>query len=237
MMRWVLLAAAALLAACDDPPREARREAPATPTAEPALHAEARRAAEERVRARFRPEATLTQRAVVVHRQQAANLLAVCGQVSAGRDEPFLPYVALLAIEREQVARTELHLAATSIEATRVFYEMVERCWDGGGPATGRAPSRPMPPAPAGLPRAAPEDSAPRAAAAPAPAPATRPASGSITTRGPANVRATPGGGGEVVRVAPRGTTLNVFGEASGGWLQVGESEPWGWLHNSMVDR
>jgi hypothetical protein len=50
-------------------------------------------------------------------------------------------------------------------------------------------------------------------------------------------VRATPGGGGEVVRVAPRGATLNVFGEASGGWLQVGESEPWGWLHNSMVDR
>jgi hypothetical protein len=51
-------------------------------------------------------------------------------------------------------------------------------------------------------------------------------------------VRANPSGGAEVVRVVPRASALQVFGEAPGGWLQVGEAGvAWGWLHNSLIER
>jgi uncharacterized protein YraI len=61
-----------------------------------------------------------------------------------------------------------------------------------------------------------------------------------ITTssRTPVNVRAAPVGGSEVLRVVPRASPLEVYGEAPGGWLQVGEGgEAWGWVHRSMVER
>jgi uncharacterized protein YraI len=71
-------------------------------------------------------------------------------------------------------------------------------------------------------------------------APAAGPAQGGVTTsaRTPVNIRSGPSGGTEVVRVVPRASSLQVFGEAPGGWLQVGEGgEAWGWLHNSMLER
>lgn len=50
------------------------------------------------------------------------------------------------------------------------------------------------------------------------------------------NLRAAPGGGGEVIRTVPRGSQLEVFGEAPGGWLQVGQGgAPWGWVHVSVL--
>ncbi|TDH58288.1 SH3 domain-containing protein, partial [Dankookia rubra] len=53
----------------------------------------------------------------------------------------------------------------------------------------------------------------------------------------PVNIRSAPGGGGAVVRVVPRASALRVFGEAPGGWLEVGESQPFGWVHASVLDR
>ncbi|GGC69718.1 hypothetical protein GCM10011504_54510 [Siccirubricoccus deserti] len=52
----------------------------------------------------------------------------------------------------------------------------------------------------------------------------------------PVNIRSQPGGGGAVVRIVPRASTLRVFSEAPGGWLQVGEEQPFGWVHGSMLD-
>jgi hypothetical protein len=238
--RWLLLLPL-LAAACDDPPREAAREAPA---AAPRV-AEALRAAEERVRARIGREGPLTQRAVQVHRQALGETLAVCGQVNpTGRwDDAFIPWVVVVAFEGERAARVDFHYAGSGVEATRVYFEMVDRCFDGGGPSTPRAISRPMPPAPSELARTRPEEARP----APAPAPAVAPSSaaevpgatpmeGIALTRGPANIRAHPGGGGAVLRVAPRGAILQVYGEAPGGWVQVGEHEPWGWVHRSMLE-
>ncbi|MBC9180115.1 SH3 domain-containing protein, partial [Pseudoroseomonas ludipueritiae] len=74
---------------------------------------------------------------------------------------------------------------------------------------------------------------------APAPAPQATAASGTVTTTSahPVNVRSSPAGGGAVVRVVPRASLLRVFGEAPGGWLQVGEEQPIGWLHSSMLER
>ncbi|MFC7540986.1 SH3 domain-containing protein [Siccirubricoccus deserti] len=58
-----------------------------------------------------------------------------------------------------------------------------------------------------------------------------------ITTAAhPVNIRSQPGGGGAVVRIVPRASTLRVFSEAPGGWLQVGEDQPFGWVHGSMLD-
>jgi hypothetical protein len=237
-----------LLAACDEPPREARRDATAAPAAAPGAaapqQAEALRAAEERLRARLNRDGYL-QRAVVVHRQALPGQFAVCGQVNpTGRaDDAFIPYVALVAFEGAQPARVEFHYAGTTVEATRVYFEMVDRCFDGGGPPTARPISRPRPPAPGELPRARPEETraAPAAALPEVPTPraeipGAQAIEGMALTRGPANIRAHPGGGGQVVRVAPRGAILQVFAEAPGGWVQVGEHEPWGWVHRSMLE-
>jgi uncharacterized protein YraI len=56
----------------------------------------------------------------------------------------------------------------------------------------------------------------------------------SVTVRSPVNLRTAPHGA--VLRVLPRGEVLQVFGQAPGGWLQVGQGEAWGWAHSSLLD-
>lgn len=263
------------LAACDDPaPRQAQAPAgqgTAQPQGRPAA---ALAAAEDRLRARLRLEGPISLRAVQAYRQALSDTLALCGQVNpSGRgDDAWLPWVAVVAFDGPTATRVEFHLAASTPEATRVYFEMVDRCFDGGGPTSPRQGIRPLPPAPSGLPRAA-DDSTPRAAVAPpaatAPAPAATapapmpfspppaappvgvatppavaapagPPQGTVmtSTRTPVNIRSGPSGGNEVVRVAPRASTLQVFAEAPGGWVQVGEGgEVWGWVHTSLLER
>jgi hypothetical protein len=236
-----------LLAACD----ETAKVATPAPTAQ--RQEAAIRAADERLRARLRAEGDLRTRAIVVHRQAIADTVAVCGQVNptGRREDAFVPWIAVLSFEAGQVARTEFHLAASGPEATRVYFEMIERCWDGGGPSTGRATGRPLPPAPSAIPITIPDLAPPRAAPAlPAQVEATALAPGqegvattalggtvTMSQRTPTNLRAQPSGGGEILRTLPRGATVNVFAEAPGGWLQVGDAEPWGWVHGSLVER
>ena len=50
-----------------------------------------------------------------------------------------------------------------------------------------------------------------------------------------ANLRTDPHG--STIRVLPQGTPLHVFGQASGGWYQVGDTAPWGWVHESMLNK
>lgn len=250
------------LAGCDEPaPRRDQAGAPAIAAGRPA---EAARATEERLRARLGATGPLTQRAVHLHRQALGETLVICGQVNpTGRSEDaFIPYVAVAAFDAERLARLDLFLAATTAEATRVYFEMVDRCWEGGGPTSARTAVRPLPPAPSGLPRSAGGDAEAPVLRAPAaeipsvilpgpaagvpggaPAGASPGASpgaprGSVLTnlRTPANIRSEPSGGGTVLRVAPRGSELKVFSEAPGGWYQVGEAEPWGWVHASMLE-
>jgi hypothetical protein len=49
------------------------------------------------------------------------------------------------------------------------------------------------------------------------------------------NIRAAPQG--DTLRVAPRGASFRVFAEAPGGWLEVGDTAPFGWVHSSMVEQ
>ncbi len=243
MIRLPLPAVAALLllGACDDTPK--RGADPAVSESAPRI-AEARRVAEERLRARLRSEGPLTLRGVTVHRQAMPDTLAVCGQVNAsGRPEdPFIPYVAVVSFEADRPSGADLVLGASNVEATRVYIELLDRCFDGGGPPAARAAARPLPPLPSGPLRPTPP-SVPGPAAVPSAPPRVTadpaPARGTVmtTNRHPVNIRASPAGGGEVVRIVPRGSNLQVFGEAPGGWLQVGEGgDAWGWLHSSMLE-
>jgi hypothetical protein len=252
-----LLVLAALAAgSCDDPPQG--RQGGDALTESAAI--EARRAAEEQVRARLRILGELRLRAVQVHRQQIPGSLAVCGQVNptGAASDPFIPWVAVVALGEGKAARTELVLGASNPEASRVSVEMVDRCFDGGGPRTAQE-ARPLPPLPSDATLAAEQAAAasgragdagsPRApGAAPLggpPPPLREPLTASTraarqvttTPAHPVNVRGQPGGGGGVVRVVPRASTLRVFGEAPGGWLQVGEEQPFGWVHGSMLER
>jgi hypothetical protein len=100
-------------------------------------------------------------------------------------------------------------------------------------------------PAPAAL---APRPGPPAAASGVTEAAATAPASPStptgpvllpdgsrlrVTTHSPANLRAAPSG--EVLFSVPRGRSLVVFDRAPGGWMQVGETTPEGWIHSSLL--
>ncbi|TDH58542.1 hypothetical protein E2C06_32090, partial [Dankookia rubra] len=148
-----LLLAALGLAACDDPPKEAPRADAAAGAVPAAEAAEARRAAGEQLRARLRMAGGMPLRAVQVWRQQLAGTLAVCGQVNPTGDanDPFIPWVATVSLAEGRAQRTELVLGASNAEASRVFAEMVDRCFDGGGPRTaqaGRDGARPLPPLP-----------------------------------------------------------------------------------------
>lgn len=58
-----------------------------------------------------------------------------------------------------------------------------------------------------------------------------------VVVRSPANLRAGPGGGATVLRIAARGEAFRVHGHAPGGWVQVGDMErPRGWVHSSRLE-
>ncbi|MBL6455808.1 SH3 domain-containing protein [Belnapia sp. T6] len=234
------------LAACDDPPKN-------QPGLDPAL-AIARQAAEAQVRARLRMVGEMQMRAVQTWRQQVPNTVAVCGQVNptGEANDPFIPWVVTVSLKEGRTERADLVIGMSNAEAGRVFVEMLDRCFEGGGPPTGRPQARALPPLPLDVAPALQRGTPPTAATAPGPPalptvvvpapapslPAAAPGRMVTTTAAhPVNIRSQPGGGGAVVQIVPRASNLRVFGEAPGGWLQVGEDQPFGWVHGSMLDR
>ena len=100
-----------------------------------------------------------------------------------------------------------------------------------GEPSAVVAPAAPFPHAP------------PSTAVAPLRATATAPiapggspvdATERVTVRSAANVRASANGDAAVIRTASAGSTLRVHGR-SGGWVRVGDAQPWGWIHGSLL--
>lgn len=95
---------------------------------------------------------------------------------------------------------------------------------------TGSDETRPRAQRPAARPQQAPRSVGP-----------ARPANGTgtVTTNGRTrtNIRVAPDLSAPVVRTMQPSTTLTVFGDAPGGWFNVGESEPFGWVHESALQR
>jgi hypothetical protein len=180
---------------------------------------------------------------------------------------PFVSIVAmpLTPDERAPQYQFEHHIGTTTAEASRVYSAIVTYCYEQGGPAPGPYHSVLAPPplpdsvpdlsakgragTPAAAPAAKPATAPVSASRLPAPTPASpaagtapppsssdqSPASGSVTMRRNGNLHADPHG--PSVRVVPQGTALRVFAQAPGGWYQVGDVVPWGWVHESMLDR
>ena len=229
------LAALLASAACDDGGQQARAEKP------PDRREEAQRTATDRLLSRSRQPSAVRMRGVQAFPQAVADTVAVCGQVRFGgdREDAFLPFVSVIA-----PGRIEQHVAKTPREASRVYVEASSRCREGGGPYPRQnAPvPEPVPPIPVSFapPKRtvvlAPSATAETPAGAPAPPAAAAAAARSATMRRSGNLRAAPAASAAVVRVIPRGTALRVFGEAPGGWHRVGETEPAGWVHASLMD-
>ena len=217
MKQLVTILLLAALSACGDGEASGRAAADPRPEA-------ARVAAEAALRGRVR---TAEMRGVQVFSQAVPDSMVVCGRARAASNEAYAPYVAIIGFEGQTARVASFQMGTTGAEASRVFVEMVDRCFEGGGPATARAVARAVPPLPN---NAQPE--APVAQVEPAGAPAIRVA----TARTGANIRSAPRGG-DVVRSVSAGGRLEVVGEAPGGWYQVAQAgSPIGWVHSSVVD-
>jgi len=206
-------------------------------------------------------------RGMQVYAQAQPGHWAVCGQVSPFADDPalFVPFVTVITIPDKGAAPPAFaqQVGTTPADATRVYQALVAYCYDEGGPANSPVQSvQPIPPVPNALAdpsRHASEDAAAAtgqaasptaggtAATAAAPAPGAAPgqapgqaqgqapASGDVTTRQDANLHASPKG--PTVQVVTQGTRFHVFATAPGGWYQVGNDAPLGWIHESMLAR
>ena len=227
------------------------KQEPSRPTS---VATQAQQSAEEKIRAEVRDGPSVKFRAVQTYAQAMPRSIAVCGQanLTGELDSPFIPFVSVLTYEAgEQPSfHVEQYLATTGAAATRVYVELVMRCFEGGGPSSNRqlAPS-PLPPVPNEFPRefqappartASPPSSVPPTPRSSTQEPSAATASPSnvqsVTMRQNGNLHTGPAGGTPVTRVVPRGTAMRVFGQAPGGWYEVGSSEAWGWMHGSLLE-
>ena len=227
------LVAAVALAGCKDQ-RKAAAPSGVTPD-------DVRSAALQAVAAQPNMPKTVQFRGVQVYAQAAAKHSAVCGLVSAFSDDPtiFVPFVTVANLLSPPEARTprfdfDIHVGTTTSEATRVYIAMVADCWDRGGPA----PERPLalPPLPDNIPDPhLPASTDPGAAPRLPTVPGQIAPGGTVTVRQSANVHASPGG--PSIRTVSQGAVLHIFSQATGGWYQVGDSAPFGWVHESMLNK
>ena len=223
------------LAGCKDPKKAA------TPAG--ALLDQVRSAALQSIAALPGLPKTVQFRGVQTYPQALANHTAVCGLVSAFADDAtiFVPFVTVANLLSPPDATAlrfsfDTHVGNTTTEASRVYLALVADCWDRGGPASERPLA--LPPLPDNIPDphlpAVADQAAPPARPDPSPAPGQTPAGGTVTVRQSANVHASPGG--PSIRTVQQGASLHVFATSNGGWYQVGDTAPFGWVHESMLN-
>jgi hypothetical protein len=247
------MATAMLVSGCDKERCEPVPQAAKLPD----QSADIRKAAEFSVRVSAKNPNAVQFRGVQVWSQAAKNQFAVCGQanVFGPSSNTYVLFVVIVTrddvgLDPSQAFKTDARVGSTVTEATKVYIDTLARCYESGGPQKiMRETTAPVPPLPsdmkavlAGPPAAesgAPISPAsavqPQTSAAAQAAPASSPASGTVVMRQNGNIRTAPQG--ETIRVEPQGRELRVFGEAPGGWLQIGDTQANGWVHSSLVQR
>lgn len=220
------------LSACDEADDSASLPRPA---AQAELLREARQAAETGLRQTLNAAIELSD--LRGFQQPTPESFALCGQVSLVSSGRTAPFIVVANRQADGTLAVEQHVATDPVSATRVYVESHARCVARPSSGERRAAPPRLPMVPANLPTlspAAPPEVLRMEAQQQA---AEQAALGSATLRQPGNMRAHPHGGGEVLRVVPRGVTLQVFAQAPGGWLQLGAENPEGWVHSSMLTR
>ena len=224
-----LCVALALLAGCKEEKQPAAQSVPM------AGAAHIRQIVERSLQGSARAPAPV--RGVQTYKQAAAQRAAVCGQVAPFPEDAniFVPFVAVVTVtgsldDPAAPYTIDQYVGTGTAEAARVYVALVNFCYEGGGPAAGRSVLA-MPP----LPDAVPDPAARPAPPPRPPVPGARTAFGSVILRQAANLHSDPHG--PAVRVVPQGTVLRVLSQAPGGWYQVGDTAPWGWVHESMVEK
>lgn len=76
---------------------------------------------------------------------------------------------------------------------------------------------------------------APAAIAAVTPPVAAPGGTGRVMIRSAANLRANPDKNSAVLRVVPQGEVMREFSRAIGGWVQVGDAQPQGWIFDKLL--
>ena len=244
-MAFVLLIAACDKERCEPPPQ---RVGPSDQSAD------LRKAAEDSVRVSASNPDSVRFRGVQIWPQAAKNQFAVCGQANVFGPSSNTYVLFVVVVTRDDSSDDTTHtfkadarVGSTVTEATKVYVDTLARCFESGGPVSiMRGPAVPVvPPLPSDTkavltgptPAAAPAPVGPAPAAQrqPSAMPAPTAASGTVVMRQNGNIRISPQG--ETIRVEPQGKELRVFGEAPGGWLQIGDTEANGWVHSSLVQR
>jgi len=249
------MATAVLLAGCDKEQCEPAPQAAKLPD----QTADIRKAAESSVRVSAKNPNSVQFRGVQVWPQAAKNQFAVCGQanVFGPSSNTYALFVVVvtpddIGLDPSHAFKTDARVGSTVTEATKAYIDTLARCYERGGPQKimGENAAPVLPPIPSDMKEilAGPPPAEPAARVSAAPAvqlqPLARaqaavsmslPASGTAVMRQNGNIRTAPQG--ETIRVEPQGRELRVFGEAPGGWLQIGDTEANGWVHSSLVQR
>ena len=207
-------------------------------------------AAEQSIQSSAAAPAKVRFRGVQTWTQAAAQHVAVCGQVSPFADDSniFVPFVSVVTTQQNgQTTQYQFDqmIGTTTSEASRVYSAIVNYCYENGGPAqTGFRVAAPLPPLPDAIRNPATAPAAPPAVPSATP---TRPvaatpltkapmeASGTVIVRQSSNVHSDPKG--PSIRTVQQGASLHIFGQAPGGWYQVGDTAPFGWVHESMLSK
>jgi len=251
-VRNLAMVTAVLIAGCDK-----ERCGPALQAAKlPDPSSDIRKAAESSVRVSAKNPSSVQFRGVQVWPQAAKNQFAVCGQANVFGPSSNTYALFVVIVTRDDVGvdpshafKTDTRVGSTVTEATKVYIDTLARCYESGGPHKVMQTAAPVPPIPSDMKAilAGPPSAESGASVSPAPAvqpqpsaaaqaaPTTSPASGTVVMRQNGNIRTAPRG--ETIRVEPQGRELRVFGEAPGGWLQIGDTEANGWVHSSLVQR
>ena len=185
--------------------------------------------AERRVKNLLRDPGSAEFRNLRVYTQTNPRQRAVCGEVNSkngfGGYVGFAPFVAIVTYEGVQPNGDTEYLTRAYLSADPVDVLLLPRliplhCRESGGET---AP--PAPPLQFNRPEVT-------NASTGTPAGSSQRA---IRMKQTGNVRASASGSATVVRTATAGTTLRIFSTA-GAWHEVGDSQPWGWVHSSLVE-